>query len=163
MVNVEFLTVLLLLGLSNVHAMSIKRSAERSEDNLEKVDESAYKVNYDVYPVRWLMIAFTCLLRAFRVRKSVELACRVGLKFHRASQSRRDLLWNGHLMLLFKIQLNGSKNLKIQWIAFSQFSAIPLINQAPMSLSDELVKLWHTKFSTQSFLSLIGRDVKITQ
>ncbi|KAG5676515.1 hypothetical protein PVAND_006344 [Polypedilum vanderplanki] len=32
--------------------MSIKRNAERTDDNLEKVeDSSSYKVNYDVYPI----------------------------------------------------------------------------------------------------------------
>lgn len=51
MTSVEFYAILLLIGLANVHAMSIKRS-ERSPSNLENVDESAYKVNYDVYPVR---------------------------------------------------------------------------------------------------------------
>lgn len=52
MTSVEIYAVLLLIGLANVNAMSIKRS-ERVPNNLdENVDESAYKVNYDVYPVR---------------------------------------------------------------------------------------------------------------
>jgi hypothetical protein len=53
MFNLEFLVIVLLVGLVNVNAMSIKRS-EKSENNLEKVEDTEYpmKVNYDVYPVR---------------------------------------------------------------------------------------------------------------
>lgn len=53
MFNVAFFVIVLVMGLLNVSAMSIKRS-EKSENNLEKVDETEYpmKVNYDVYPVR---------------------------------------------------------------------------------------------------------------
>lgn len=53
MFNVSFFVIVLVMGLLNVSAMSIKRS-EKSENNLEKVDETEYpmKVNYDVYPVR---------------------------------------------------------------------------------------------------------------
>jgi hypothetical protein len=46
----DFFVLLILLGFANAHAMSIKRSEKA---NVESVDESAYKVNYDVYPVRW--------------------------------------------------------------------------------------------------------------
>ena len=52
MVNVDLLMIILIIGLTNVHCMSIlKRSEERTDNNLEKVDESIYKVDYDVYPV----------------------------------------------------------------------------------------------------------------
>jgi hypothetical protein len=53
MFNCDFLVLLLLLGLlTNVGSMSLKRS-EKSDNNLEKVDDTEYpmKVNYDVYPV----------------------------------------------------------------------------------------------------------------
>lgn len=50
MTSVDFFVLLILLGFANAsHAMSIKRSEKA---NVESVDESAYKVNYDVYPVR---------------------------------------------------------------------------------------------------------------
>ena len=52
MTGAELYVVLLLIGLANVHAMSIKGSERSPNNNLENVDESAYKVNYDVYPVR---------------------------------------------------------------------------------------------------------------
>lgn len=53
MFNVAFLVIVLLIGLMHVNTMSIKRS-EKSENNLEKVEDTEYplKVNYDVYPVR---------------------------------------------------------------------------------------------------------------
>lgn len=53
MFNIAFFVIVLLIGLMNANAMSIKRS-EKSENNLEKIDETQYplKVNYDVYPVR---------------------------------------------------------------------------------------------------------------
>ncbi|CAG9797848.1 unnamed protein product [Chironomus riparius] len=52
MVNVDLLMIILIIGLTNVHCMSIiKRSEERTDNNLEKVDESIYKVDYDVYPI----------------------------------------------------------------------------------------------------------------
>lgn len=47
--GVEIFVIFLLIGLANVNGMIIKRS-ER-QNNLENLDESAYKVNYDVYPV----------------------------------------------------------------------------------------------------------------
>lgn len=54
MFNVAFFVIVLLAGFMNVSAMSIKRS-EKSENNLEKVEDSEYpiKVNYDVYPVSY--------------------------------------------------------------------------------------------------------------
>lgn len=54
MFNFAFFVIVLMMGLLNVNTMSIKRSSEKSENNLEKVDETEYpmKVNYDVYPVR---------------------------------------------------------------------------------------------------------------
>lgn len=55
MVNVDLFMIILIIGLTNVHCMSIiKRSEERTDNNLEKVDESIYKVDYDVYPVSCL-------------------------------------------------------------------------------------------------------------
>lgn len=53
MFNFAFVVIILLIGVMNANAMSIKRS-EKSENNLEKIDETEYplKVNYDVYPVR---------------------------------------------------------------------------------------------------------------
>ncbi|XP_070507077.1 uncharacterized protein AstCC isoform X3 [Chironomus tepperi] len=52
MVNFDILMIVLIIGLTNVHCMSIiKRSDERTDNNLEKVDESIYKVDYDVYPI----------------------------------------------------------------------------------------------------------------
>lgn len=53
MFNLAFFVIVLLIGVMDANAMSIKRS-EKSENNLEKVDETEYplKVNYDVYPVR---------------------------------------------------------------------------------------------------------------
>lgn len=53
MFNAASIVIVLLIGLINANAMSLKRS-EKSENNLEKVDETQYplKVNYDVYPVR---------------------------------------------------------------------------------------------------------------
>jgi hypothetical protein len=52
MFHAAFCVIVLLMGLMNVNTMSIKRS-EKSENNLEKMDETEYplKVNYDVYPV----------------------------------------------------------------------------------------------------------------
>lgn len=50
MTSLEIIFILVIFSLANVNAMSIKRS---ENDNLEKVDESAYRVNYDVYPVRY--------------------------------------------------------------------------------------------------------------
>lgn len=52
MFNFACFVIVLVLGLINVDAMSIKRS-EKAANNLEKVDETEYpmKVNYDVYPV----------------------------------------------------------------------------------------------------------------
>lgn len=54
MFNVAFFVIVLLAGFMNVSAMSIKRS-EKSENNLEKVEDTEYpiKVNYDVYPVSY--------------------------------------------------------------------------------------------------------------
>lgn len=52
MTGAELYVLLLLIGLANVHAMSIKGNERSPNNNLENVDESAYKVNYDVYPVR---------------------------------------------------------------------------------------------------------------
>lgn len=49
MTTLELILVLATIALSNVDAMSIKRS----DTSLEKVDESAFRVNYDVYPVRY--------------------------------------------------------------------------------------------------------------
>lgn len=60
MFNYAFFVIILLMGF--VNTMSIKRS-DKSENNLEKVDETEYplKVNYDVYPVRikscWFEVA----------------------------------------------------------------------------------------------------------
>lgn len=56
MFNFAFVVILLLLGLIDVDAMSIKRS-EKSTNNLEKVDNTEYpiKVNYDVYPVSLML------------------------------------------------------------------------------------------------------------
>lgn len=53
MFNATVLVIVFLVGFINVNAMSIKRS-EKTENNLEKVDQTEYpiKVNYDVYPVR---------------------------------------------------------------------------------------------------------------
>jgi hypothetical protein len=53
MFNFGFFVIVLLVGLVNINARSIKRS-EKSENNLEKVEDTEYpmKVNYDVYPVR---------------------------------------------------------------------------------------------------------------
>lgn len=52
MFNFAFVVIILLIGFVNVNAMSLKRS-EKSENNLEKVEDTEYpmKVNYDVYPV----------------------------------------------------------------------------------------------------------------
>lgn len=52
MFNFVCFVIIATIGLSNVDAMSIKRS-EKAANNLEKVDETEYpmKVNYDVYPV----------------------------------------------------------------------------------------------------------------
>ena len=47
MINLDLILILVLIGLTNANAMSIKRS-----ENSEKIDESDYRVNYDVYPVR---------------------------------------------------------------------------------------------------------------
>lgn len=61
MFNAASIVIVLLIGLINANAMSLKRS-EKSENNLEKVDETQYplKVNYDVYPVRKWAILFVC-------------------------------------------------------------------------------------------------------
>lgn len=54
MFNTACFWIILLVGVTtSANAMSLKRS-EKSENNLEKVDNTEYpiKVNYDVYPVR---------------------------------------------------------------------------------------------------------------
>lgn len=48
MKSLDLIFVFTIIGLTSANAMSIKRS----ENNVEKVEDAAYRVNYDVYPVR---------------------------------------------------------------------------------------------------------------
>lgn len=67
------LLAVLLVSLTNVNSMAIRKRSDKSENNLEKPDQTEYpnpmEVNYDVYPVR----IFSILLLKFLVKLKTKI------------------------------------------------------------------------------------------